>query len=159
MNKIIVLDKFVSYLKVNNEITDTTYEAYAAMSELMIEGFNVSLNNSNLKDLIAYLNNNDVVNCKIAITNEIFQCKVAKKTANQYFLEVLQEPLELVNNKLTIQYVFKKIDNLINANVVDYDFKKHLQSIITNDFFNSYFSEEDEVDEWLIHYYNNWNWR
>lgn len=159
MNKLIVLDKFVSYLKINNEITDPTYEAYAAMSELMIEGFNVSLNNSNLKDLIAYINANDVVNCKIAITNEIFQCKVIKKTANQYYLEVLSESLDNVDDKLTIKYVFNKIDNLINDKIVDYDFKKHLQSIITNDFFNSYFSDDVEVDEWLIHYYNNWNWR
>lgn len=152
----IVLNKFVSYLYLDKEKTSKEYEAYVAMSELEIEGETISFIKKSQPNLIKALNNKEVIDCKIAITNEVFKCKVIEKTSNQFTLEVLQETSLKVSKNNTLQMV---IDMTSNDTVENIKFRKHIYSILTDDFFNSYFNEfsdMNEVNKWLVNYRDNW---
>lgn len=164
MENTIVINKFLSYLSINAKETDDTLLAYAVMSELEIEGITLTTERKNHSQLYNFLNTLDIVHCRIAIENKEFLCKVGK-SSNQYVLTVIKDEIKediKCDKILTTEDVLNTVNKLTSNNSVEnIKFRKHINSILTPDFFKNYFdkfSDCVEVEEWLVNYRDNWNW-
>jgi hypothetical protein len=153
----IFIKKFVNYLNIEEDKTDLDLNAVIAMSELLIEDVGVNFTKKEQKQLVNILNSNQVVNCKNTIDDITFKCRVSK-SSNNYILTVVNEEED---NRLT----HDDFMILLSTNYcLDKDFIKHIDSIMTKDFFNAYFDSSEQMNEqyalaWLDNYKTKWTWR
>lgn len=153
----IFIKKFVNYLNIEEDKTDLDLNAVIAMSELLIEDVGVNFTKKEQKQLVNILNSNQVVNCKNTIDDISFKCKVSK-SSNNYILTIVNEEEE---NRLTHDDFMILLSNNY---CLDKDFIKHIDSIMTKDFFNAYFDSSEQMNEmyalaWLDNYKTKWTWR
>ena len=157
MENQIFIKKFVNYLNIEEDKTDLDLNAVIAMSELLIEDVCVNFTKKEQKQLVNILNSNQVVNCKNTIDDITFKCRVSK-SSNNYILTVVNEEED---NRLTHDDFMVLLSNNY---CLDKDFIKHIDSIMTKDFFNAYFDSSEQMNEqyalaWLDNYKTKWTWR
>ena len=157
MKNQIFIKKFVNYLNIEENKTDLDLSAIIAMSELEIENISISFAKKDNSALVNILNANEFVNCKNTIDDIYFKCKVSK-SSNNYILTIVNEEEE---NRLTHDDFMILLSNNY---CLDKDFIKHIDSIMTRDFFNAYFNSSEQMNEmyalnWLDNYKTKWTWR